>query len=117
MKLEIKSVYLKSISLFFLLRINTICSMEYTTLSTTLESETINHNFDLKCLTDFEYNILIESFIRQIVKEIQLNHSSEAMETLRKISSDDDDRFVQDIVTEALEQPDVKLLYLLEFIN
>lgn len=102
--------------LVFLFEVNPILSIEDTTIFASETSEGYVNSFELKCLTNFEYDLLIDYFIKQTVKEIQLNHSSEAMEMLNQISSKAD-LFVQNIVTEALKQPDVKLLYLLEFLN
>lgn len=119
MKFEIKSIYLMSTLLVLLLGVKTIYSFGdiISTSETPISFEQgYDHSADLKCLPNYEYNILLEAFIETTVKEIQLNHSSKAMERLNKISPDDD-RFVQDIVTETMKQTDVKWLYLLEFIN
>jgi len=113
--------------LLWLFAINQLIAIGDATLAPTSTIETstaFNHettqgyvqSFEAKCLADFQYEILIKSFIKQTAKEIQMNRSSEAMTKVNTFSPDDD-RFVQDIVTEALKQTDVKLLYLLEFVN
>lgn len=71
---------------------------------------------DTKCITKFEYDTLMDSYIKLIAVKIQKNNTDEAIKILNAVPPVDDVRILK-IVEQTMTRSDFQLIFLLQFIN
>jgi len=108
---------IRLIIVFFVVRIST-SSRFVTATEETLDqpTEIYGSQDDTKCITDYEYTILMDSLVKQVAEELQRNNTNEAMKMLDAVAPQDE-TCILDVVNYTMNRSDYKLYYLLRFIN